>query len=111
VYAVPAWIARVRPLSDPGAGDDWTLVLGLGGRLRLGEVYAVLAEVHPRLAGYKGHPNGALLATFAFERRVGGHAFQINVSNDLGTTPAQVARGRLGPDDWFIGFNISRKFY
>jgi hypothetical protein len=111
VYAVPAWIGRSRPLSDLGPGDDWTLVLGLGGRVRLGEAYAVLAEVHPRLAGYKGHPNGAPLATFAFERRVGGHAFQINFSNDLGTTPAQVARGRLGPDDWFLGFNISRKFY
>ena len=111
VYAVPAWIGNVRPASDPGSGDDGSLVLGLGARLRLGDVYAILAEVHPRLAGYKGHPNGAALATFAFERRVGGHAFQINFSNDLGTTPGQVARGRLGPDDWYIGFNISRKFY
>jgi hypothetical protein len=111
VYAVPAWIGNVRPASDPGPGDDASLVLGLGARIRLGEAFAVLAEVHPRIAGYKGHPNGAALATFGFERRVGGHAFQINVSNDLGTTPAQVARGRVGPDDWYIGFNISRKFY
>lgn len=111
VYAVPAWIGRVRPTSDLGPGDDWTLVLGLGARIRLGDVYALVGEVHPRLAGYEGHPNGSALATFAFERRVGGHAFQINFSNDLGTTPAQVARGRLGPDDWYIGFNISRKFY
>lgn len=29
----------------------------------------------------------------------------------VGTTPAQVARGQRGPDDWFIGFNLSRKFY
>jgi len=42
---------------------------------------------------------------------VGGHAFQLNFSNDLGTTPAQTARGQQGSDDWFIGFNISRKFY
>lgn len=111
VYASPSWIGNVRPLSDPGSGDDGTFLLGLGGRVRVGEAYALLAEIHPRLAGYKGHPNSAALATFAFERRVGGHAFQINVSNDLGTTPAQVARGRTGPDDWFIGFNISRKFY
>jgi hypothetical protein len=111
VYLVPAWIGNVRPESDPGPGDDASLVLGLGTRLRLGEAYAVVAEVHPRVAGYQGHPNGAMLASFAFERRVGGHAFQINVSNDLGTTPAQVARGRLGLDDWYIGFNISRKFY
>lgn len=111
VYVVPAWIGNVRPESDPGEGDDASLVLGLGARLRLGEAYAIVGEYHPRIAGYKGHPNGAALATFAIERRVGGHAFQINVSNDLGTTPAQVARGRTGADDWFIGFNISRKFY
>jgi hypothetical protein len=111
VYASPAWIGNVRPESDPGDGDDSTLLLSLGTRIRLGEAYAVVGEVHPRLAGYKGHPNGSLLASFAVERRVGGHAFQINFSNDLGTTPAQVARGRLGLDDWYIGFNISRKFY
>ena len=51
------------------------------------------------------------LVTFGIEKRVGGHAFQLNFSNDLGTTPAQVARGHLGADDWFIGFNLSRKFY
>ena len=111
VYVVPAWIGNVRPITDPGAGDDSSLVLGLGGRVRLGEAYAVVGEIHPRVAGYKGHRNSAALATFALERRVGGHSFQINVSNDLGTTPAQVARGRTGPDDWFIGFNISRKFF
>lgn len=111
VYASPVWIGNVRPPSDPGSGDDGTFLLGLGGRIRLGNAYAVLAEIHPRLAGYKGHVNSAALATFAFERRVGGHAFQINFSNDLGTTPAQVARGRTGLDDWFMGFNISRKFY
>jgi hypothetical protein len=111
VYASPSWIGNVRPPSDSTSDDDGTFLLGLGGRVRLGEAYALLAEIHPRLAGYKGHPNSAALATFAVERRVGGHAFQINVSNDLGTTPAQVARGRTGLDDWFIGFNISRKFY
>ena len=110
-YVVPAWIGNVRPITDPGAGDDASVLLGLGARVRLGEAFAIVGEVHPRVAGYKGHRNSAALASFAIERRVGGHAFQINVSNDLGTTPAQVARGRTGPDDWFIGFNISRKFY
>jgi hypothetical protein len=86
-------------------------VLGLGARLRLGENVALTAEVHPRLFGYKGTEHSAPLIAFAVERRVGGHTFQINVSNDLGTTPAQVARGRTGPEDWFLGFNISRKFF
>ena len=113
VYVAPAWVGNVRPPSDPGAQDDpdGSFVIGLGTRIRLGEAYAIVGEIHPRVAGYKGHENGAPLASFGFERRVGGHSFQINFSNDLGTTPAQVARGRLGLDDWFIGFNISRKFY
>jgi hypothetical protein len=32
-------------------------------------------------------------------------------SNTLGTTPAQVVRGQQGVRDWFIGFNLTRKFY
>ena len=73
-----------------------------------------MAEYHPRLAGYKGNRGGgdrASLISFGIEKRVGGHAFQLNFSNDLGTTPAQTARGQQGGNDWFIGFNISRKFY
>ena len=34
---------------------------------------------------------------------VGGHAFQLNVSNSLGSTFGQVAQGG-SEDDWFIGF-------
>jgi uncharacterized beta barrel domain-containing protein DUF5777 len=114
IYASPAWIGNVRPASDPatsGDDDDGTLLVGLGARIRLAETFSITGEIHPRLAGYTGHVNGAPLASFGLEGRVGGHVFQLNFSNDLGTTPAQVARGRTGVDDWFIGFNISRKFY
>jgi hypothetical protein len=114
IYASPAWIGNVRPASDPATSpddEDGTLLVGLGARIRLAETFSIVGEIHPRLAGYTGSENGAMLASFGFEGRVGGHVFQLNFSNDLGTTPAQVARGRLGLDDWFIGFNISRKFY
>jgi hypothetical protein len=75
---------------------------------------ALVGEVHPRLAGYAGDLGSgdrAALASFGVEWRVGGHAFQINFSNDLGTTPAQLARGQQGIEDWHIGFNLTRKFY
>jgi hypothetical protein len=75
---------------------------------------ALVGEIHPRLAGYAGDLGSgdpASLASFGVEWRVGGHAFQINFSNALGTTPAQVARGQQGLEDWFIGFNLTRKFY
>jgi hypothetical protein len=49
--------------------------------------------------------------SFAIEKRAGGHSFQLNVSNSFGTTMAQIARGGFDNDDWYLGFNISRKFF
>jgi Membrane bound beta barrel domain (DUF5777) len=111
LYAVPRFVSNTNILpQDAGLAND-TLVLGLGARIGLRAGVALVGEASPRLAGYAGGANGAMHLTFGLEKQVGGHAFQINVSNDLGTTPAQVARGRTGRDDWFIGFNLSRKFY
>ena len=44
-------------------------------------------------------------------KRAGGHVFQLNFSNNIGTTPSQIARGGFDNEDWYIGFNISRKFF
>lgn len=114
VYAAPSWVGhtRVTP-SAPGTEDD-TVVVGLGARLRVTRTMSLLGEVHPRLAGYRGDLGSGdpdPLATFGVEWRVGGHAFQLNFSNALGTTPAQRARGAQGGSDWFIGFNLTRKFF
>ena len=49
--------------------------------------------------------------SFGIEQRAGGHMFQLNFSNGFGTTLAQVARGGTAHDDWYIGFNLSRKFF
>ena len=38
------------------------------------------------------------------------HLLQVNLSNGLDSSPAQVAGG-ADHEDWFIGFNITRKFY
>ena len=43
--------------------------------------------------------------------RAGGHSFQINFSDGFGTTMAQMARGGFDSEDWYLGFNISRKFF
>ena len=51
------------------------------------------------------------MSASAIEKRAGGHAFQLNFSNGFGTTLAQVARGGFNSDDWYLGFNISRKFF
>jgi len=113
LYALPSWVGNTRlPPELPGE-DDGTLVIGLGARLRLGETTSLVGELNPRIAGFKGNRgsgDSGTQAAFGIEKRIGGHSFQLNFSNDLGTTPAQTARGRQ-LDDWFVGFNLTRKFY
>lgn len=114
VYALPQWVGNTRVVPSAPGADDGSLLVSLGARLRLTRSMSLLGEVHPRLAGYAGNLGSGdadSLATFGVEWTVGGHAFQLNVSNALGTTPAQVARGAQGADGWFLGFNLSRKFY
>jgi hypothetical protein len=114
IYAMPSWVGQTRINPSAPGTEDWTLVLGLGARLRVTGTMSLVGEYHPRLAGYRGDlgsGDARSLGTFGVEWRVGGHAFQLNFSNDLGTTPAQVARGQQGPEGWFIGFNLSRKFF
>jgi hypothetical protein len=114
VYAMPAFVGNTN-LSGDG-GDDTTLMLGLGARLRVGRKMAVLAEFTPRLSGHRdrnpvsGEESRHHLA-FGLEHRVGGHVFQLNFQDSFGTTPAQIARGGTAGDDWYIGFNLSRRFF
>jgi hypothetical protein len=117
LYAMPAFVGNTNLEDFPGE-DESTFIVGLGGRLRLGDASYLVGEVVPRVAGYE---HAGTHVTFGLERRVGGHGFQINVSNSIGTTLVQVARGggtplrvrdaQDGSDAWYIGFNISRKFY
>jgi hypothetical protein len=85
-----------------------TLQVGLSTRLRLTDgVYAV-GSWTPRASGFRP---GVSTKTFGIEKRLRGHVFQLNVSNSLGTTMAEMARGASNDSDWFLGFNISRKFF
>ncbi len=108
VYAQPIWVNNTNAEPSELVDDNSTLMLGLGTRLRIRPTVYVTAEVSPRLAGYA--PGDALLS-FGLEKRAGGHAFSINFSNGFGTTMAPIARGGTSFDDWYIGFNIARKFY
>jgi hypothetical protein len=117
-YLVPRWVGNTKVIDDQ-PGDDSTFLLGVGLRVRIyGSTY-LTGEYHPRLAGYKGEIcSGAVcigetdsLIAFAIEKQVGGHAFSINFSNGIGTTPRQTVTENTRDSDWFIGFNLSRKFY
>ena len=106
VYATPMWVNNSNALPSEVVDDNDTFVLGLAARVRIRPSVYVVAEVTPRLAGYDP---GDTLATFGIERRAGRHIFQLNFSNSIGTAFSQIARG--GGSDWYIGFNLSRKFY
>jgi hypothetical protein len=107
VYVEPMGVFNATP--EFPSSDRNTMVLGLGARLRIAKSKAyVVAEFAPRLGGYDG---GSSLMTFGIEKRMGGHSFQLNVSNAFGTTLTQVGHGGPDPKHWHLGFNLSRKFY
>jgi hypothetical protein len=85
-----------------------TLIVGLSTRLRVRPTVYLVGSWTPRANGFRP---GESLKTFGIEKRMRGHVFQLNVSNSLGTTMAEMARGASNDRDWFLGFNISRKFY
>jgi hypothetical protein len=85
-----------------------TLLVGLSARLRISQGAYVVGSWTPRASGFRP---GVSLKTFGIEKRLRGHVFQLNVSNSLGTTMSEMARGATNDRDWFLGFNISRRFF
>ncbi len=106
LYAEPFWVNNTNPLPGELADDNDSVMVGLGLRLRLSSTVYGVFEITPRVAGFDP---GEHQVAFAVEKRAGGHSFQLNFGNAFGTTFAQMARG--GNDDWYLGFNITRKFY
>jgi len=106
IYAEPFWVNNTNALPKELVDDNDSVMVGLGARVRLSATVYGVFEVTPRITGYK--PGEHQMAV-AVEKRAGGHSFQINVGNAFGTTFGQIARG--GTNDWYLGFNITRKFY
>jgi hypothetical protein len=105
VYLQPIWIHNASLVPDV---DGDALIVGVGSRWRVSRHVYLVGEAAPRLRRWR---QGTAHVSFGVERRAGGHSFQVNVSNGLGTTYSQIARGGPRRGDWYIGFNISRKFY
>jgi hypothetical protein len=105
LYLEPLVVLNTNPFE---MDDVHTMMIGLGGRLRVRPSMYLMAEYTPRVAGYRPFVDQM---TFAFESRAGGHLFQINVGNGFGTTFGQLAGGGIANDQWYLGFNLSRKFF
>jgi hypothetical protein len=108
VYVEPIWVNNTNSLPGELVDDNDTFMVGLGARVRIRPTVYLVGEFTPRAAGYKPGVNHA---SFGVEKRAGGHLFQLNFSNSWSTTMGQLARGGFNNDDWFMGFNISRKFF
>lgn len=107
VYVEPTWVNNTNTLPSELVDDNDTILVGIGGRVRVSRRAYLVLEAAPRVSGFDP---GATHASVGVEMRAGNHAFQLNFSRGLATTMSQIARGGTS-DDWFIGFNISRKFW
>jgi Membrane bound beta barrel domain (DUF5777) len=92
--------------SDLAAEGRNTLFLGLGGRVRFLSTAYVSFEISPRLSGYDPLQSSWGVAV---EKHTWGHMFQLNFTNNFGTTYGQMARGG-SEHDIYLGFNITRTF-
>ena len=104
VYATPVWVHNTAALVDT---DRDTVFVGVGSRVRVSGTVYLVAEIVPRVSGYRP---GTTAYGFAIEKRAGGHLFQLNVNNGQGTTFGQLARGGFS-DSLYLGFNLARKFF
>jgi hypothetical protein len=107
-YVEPVWVNNSNNLPSALIDHNDAVLLGLGARLRVRPTVYITIEGTPRVAGDK--PNVSQIGV-GLEKRAGGHTFQLNFSNGFGTTFGQLARGGTGRSDWYMGFNISRKFF
>ncbi len=107
LYVEPIWVNNSNPLPKQLSDDNNTFLVGLGARVRVRPSVYLVGEYLPRT----GYTPGVDQGSFAIEKRVGGHMFQLNFSNAFGTTMGEMARGGPQVNDWYMGFNISRKFF
>jgi hypothetical protein len=107
-YVEPIWVNNSNPLPAALVDHNDTFMIGLGARIRVRPTVYVVVEASPRVAGYRP---GSNYGGFAIEKHAGGHQFQLNFSDSFATTMGQIARGGPEPRNWYLGFNISRKFF
>ena len=58
-------------------------------------------------------PGGLLVSGRAQQAGDAKPAVEVGIGDEAvdASTPAQIARGAFSNDNWYLGFNIARKFY
>ena len=110
LYAEPIYIFNTRPeLLTNLSSDNDTLMLGLGDGFVFGQDGVPGRRDDPAALGFSARGDTDQLRDRGSTRRP---PFQFNVGNGFGTTLGQLAHnGGFDFDHWYIGFNISRKFF
>jgi hypothetical protein len=113
LYFEPIWVNNTSTLPSDLVDHNSTMMYGLGARVRIRPTVYLVGEFAPRTGNTDIVPSQPSVThgSFAIEKRAGGHTFQMNFSNAFGTTMANIARGGGEQNDWYLGFNISRKFF
>jgi hypothetical protein len=102
---VPAFASNTNFWEPDSEG---TFALGMGARYTLFDEFSLIVEWAPSLAGYNN-----LYSSWGFgvEKKIGGHVFQVFVTNSIGLLATQYLPGgdlKLGDGDFRVGFNIFR---
>lgn len=113
--AVPGILLKGN--SNPLIDDDDPLVtIGTGGRLRIYREISLFGEWVPIVSGFTGTfsltgtPNKFDTWSAGIEKKIGGHVFQVFITNSQGLATDQYMNGGdLDIDDnWHLAFNIYR---
>jgi hypothetical protein len=107
LLVVPAYSSNTNHWETP---SEDTLSLGIGAKYMFPNDFSIIAEWVPVLSGYMAESSGWGLG---IEKKIGGHVFQVFVTNSIGMTSAQFVPGgnlKLDDGDFRIGFNIFRLF-
>ena len=111
VVAVPFFATNTDPTGNP-VNDSYSAAIGIGGTFRITPGHSIDVEWVSNIGGY-AHPDAVDQWQVFWGIKVGGHVFQIGVTNSVFYTADQMAPGAIETgieSDVRIGFNLVRAF-
>jgi len=111
VLVAPLLATNTDPGADP-ASASYSAAIGVGGTFRITPGHSIDAEWVSNVGGFR-HPDAVDQWQLFWGIKVGGHVFQIGVSNTVSYTADQMTPGAVetGPkSDVRLGFNLVRAF-
>jgi cytochrome c553 len=107
----PLFATNTDANADP-ASDGYSAALGLGAAFRISHRQSIDVEWVTNIGGFE-FPDAVDQWQVFWGMKVGGHVFQLGVTNGIGYTADQMAPGTLElgrESDVRIGFNLVREF-